>query len=64
MIRKYHNHKPQTTPWYIKESGEILNELKSEDIHVTYATVINYLKDSSSSQSLAMGGSRKLRNMG
>ena len=25
MIRKYHNHKPQTTPWHLSISNDILS---------------------------------------
>ena len=32
MIRKYHNHKPQTTPWHRKEEPLIHNETPGRQI--------------------------------
>ena len=41
MIRKYHNHKPQTTPWHHEE--EPLNHHETPGRQRTSDTLIGYL---------------------
>ena len=40
MIRKYHNHKPQTTPWHREE--EPLNHYEKPGRHIKQPAAIGY----------------------
>ena len=39
MIRKYHNHKPQTTPWHCKEEPLNHHETPGRQIKQTISSV-------------------------
>ena len=39
MIRKYHNHKPQTTPWRGEEEKELKGLVKPETASSTRSTL-------------------------
>ena len=53
MIRKYHNHKPQTTPWQIKQSNQL--SLPQQDDCNTRMDISNVQQNKEQLQTPTMG---------